>query len=120
MAWPIMGELKSKGQAEDLTMSEFADIYRQNRPYTRPECTLWKDILYGSRRQQFWYVDPWMRFCLDMNQGGAMIDLRPYAAKLERPVRGGYDSIYRMLPILTWCNLSIGQVTLPIMPVKER
>ena len=26
-----------------------------------------------------------MRFCLDMNQGGAMIDLRPYAAKLERP-----------------------------------
>jgi hypothetical protein len=26
-----------------------------------------------------------MRFCLDMNQGGAMIDLRPYAAKLIRP-----------------------------------
>jgi hypothetical protein len=26
-----------------------------------------------------------MRFCLDMNQGGAMIDLRPYAAKLVRP-----------------------------------
>jgi hypothetical protein len=66
-------------------MSEFADIYREDRPYTRPECTLWKDILYGSRRQQFWYVDPWMRTCLDMNQGGAMIDLRPYAAKLVRP-----------------------------------
>jgi hypothetical protein len=26
-----------------------------------------------------------MRFCLDMNLGGAMIDLRPYAAKLIRP-----------------------------------
>ena len=26
-----------------------------------------------------------MRVCLDMNQGGAMIDLRPYAAKLVRP-----------------------------------
>jgi hypothetical protein len=26
-----------------------------------------------------------MRTCLDMNQGGAMIDLRPYAAKLVRP-----------------------------------
>jgi hypothetical protein len=46
---------------------------------------LWKDILYGSKRQQFWYVDPWLRTCLDMNQGGAMIDLRPYAAKLVRP-----------------------------------
>jgi hypothetical protein len=79
------GELKKQGKAQDVTMSEFADIYRQDRPYSRPECTLWKDILYGSRRQQFWYVDPWMRVCLDMNQGGAMIDLRPYAAKLVRP-----------------------------------
>jgi hypothetical protein len=79
------GQLKKEGKAKDVTMSEFADIYRQDRPYTRPECTLWKDILYGSRRQQFWYADPWMRLCLDMNQGGAMVDLRPYAAKLVRP-----------------------------------
>ncbi|MBN1221436.1 MAG: hypothetical protein JXM69_21120 [Anaerolineae bacterium] len=79
------GQLKKEGKAQDVTMSEFADIYRQDRPYTRPECTLWKDILYGSRRQQFWYIDPWLRLCLDMNQGGAMIDLRPYAAKLVRP-----------------------------------
>jgi hypothetical protein len=79
------GQLKREGKAKDVTLSEFADLYRRGRPYTRPECTLWKDILYGSRRQQFWYADPWMRFCLDMNQGGAMIDLRPYAAKLVRP-----------------------------------
>ena len=79
------GQLKREGGAIDLTLSEFADVYRADRPYTRPELTLWKDILYGSERQQFWFVDPWMRFCLDMNQGGAMIDLRPYAAKLIRP-----------------------------------
>jgi hypothetical protein len=79
------GQLKREGKARDVTLSEFADLYRQDRPYVRPECTLWKDILYGSDRQQFWYADPWMRFCLDMNQGGAMIDLRPYAAKLVRP-----------------------------------
>lgn len=79
------GELKKRGELDDLTMSEFADVYRQGRPYTRPECTLWKDVLYGSRRQMFWFADPWMRFCLDMNQGGAMVDLRPYAAKLVRP-----------------------------------
>ncbi len=79
------GQLKKNGKAKDVTMSEFADIYRQHRPYTRPECTLWKDILYGSKRQQFWYADPWMRFCLDMNEGGAMIDLRPYVARLVRP-----------------------------------
>jgi hypothetical protein len=79
------GQLKKQGKAQDVTMSEFADIYRRGRPYTRPECALWKDILYGSQRQQFWYADPWLRVCLDMNQGGAMIDLRPYAAKLVRP-----------------------------------
>jgi hypothetical protein len=79
------GQLKKEGKAVDLTLSEFADAYRQDRPYTRPECALWKDILYGSKRQQFWYVDPWIRLCLDMNQGGAMIDLRPYAAKLRKP-----------------------------------
>jgi len=79
------GELKKNGDLEDLTMSEFADVYRQDHSYNRPECTLWKDILYGSKRQMFWFADPWMRFCLDMNQGGAMVDLRPYAAKLLRP-----------------------------------
>jgi hypothetical protein len=79
------GELKAQGKASDVTMSEFADLYRADRPYARPECTLWKDVLYGSQRQHFWYADPWMRFCLDMNQGGALIDLRPYAAKLVRP-----------------------------------
>ena len=87
------GQLKKDGQLTDLTMSEFADVYRQDRPYTRPECTLWKDILYGSQRQHFWYADPWMRFCLDMNQGGAMIDLRPYAAKLLRPCGVGTQHI---------------------------
>jgi hypothetical protein len=87
------GQLKKEGKARDVTLSEFADCYRRDRPYTRPECALWKDILYGSRRQQFWYADPWMRFCLDMNQGGAMIDLRPYAAKLVRPCGVGTKHI---------------------------
>jgi hypothetical protein len=95
------GELKKQGQLQDLTMSEFADVYRENRPYTRPECTLWKDILYGSQRQMFWYADPSMRFCLDMNQGGAMVDLRPYAAKLIRPcgvgTKANQDASYPFL-----------------------
>ena len=65
------GELKKQGGCQDLTMSEFADVYRQDRAYTLPGCTLWKDILYGSKRQMFWYADPHMRCCLDMNQGGA-------------------------------------------------
>ena len=35
-----------------------------------------------------------MRTCVDMNQGGALVDLRPYAAKLERPVGIGTKHIW--------------------------
>ena len=79
-------KLKREGKLVDMTMAEFADCYRENKRYTQPECALWRDILYGSNKELFWYVDPFMRTCVDMNQGGAIVDLRPYAAKLKRPV----------------------------------
>jgi len=77
------GDLKKEGKLEDMTMAEFARHYRKKKTYTEPECALWKDILYGSEKQLFWYADPFMRACVNMDQGGAIVDLRPYAAKLE-------------------------------------
>jgi hypothetical protein len=79
-------QLRDAGELDDMTMAEFAGWFRANKPYTEPCCALWKDILYGSDKQLFWYYDPFMRTCADMNQGGALVDLRPYAAKLEWPV----------------------------------
>lgn len=87
------GELKKKGELIDMGMAEFADFYRENKHYTEPECALWKDILYGSDKQLFWYCDPFMRACVNMDQGGAIVDLRPYAAKLEWPVGIGTKHI---------------------------
>ena len=87
------GELKEKGELIDMTMSEFADFYREKKHYTEPECALWRDILYGSQKQLFWYCDPYMRVCVNMDQGGAVVDLRPYAAKLEWPVGIGTPHI---------------------------
>ncbi len=80
------GKLKKEGKLTDMTMAEFADYYREKKTYTEPECALWRDILYGSDKQLFWYCDPYMRACVNMDQGGAIVDLRPYAAKLEWPV----------------------------------
>lgn len=82
------GKLKKEGKLTDMTMSEFADYFREKKGvtkgvYTEPECALWRDILYGSDKQLFWYCDPFMRACVNMDQGGAIVDLRPYAAKLE-------------------------------------
>lgn len=80
------GELKKQGKLVDMTMSEFADYYRSKKSYTVPEVALWRDILYGSDKQIFWYTDPYMRVGINMDQGGAIVDLRPYVAKLEWPV----------------------------------
>ena len=77
------GDLKKEGKLIDMTMSEFADYYRGKKTYTEPECALWRDILYGSDKQLFWYTDPFMRAGVSMDQGGAIFDLRPYAAKLK-------------------------------------
>ncbi|HCO62405.1 MAG TPA: hypothetical protein DIT49_02995 [Clostridiales bacterium] len=80
------GQLKKEGKLVDMTMSEFADFYREKKGYNEPECALWRDILYGSDKQLFWYCDPYMRACVNMDQGGAIVDLRPYVAKLYWPV----------------------------------
>lgn len=88
------GELKRKGQLVDMTMSEFADHFRARRTYRQPECALWKDILYGSEKQIFWYADPFLRACVNLDQGGAVVDLRPYVAKLVRPVGIGTGNVH--------------------------
>lgn len=80
------GNLKKEGKLIDMTMSEFADFYREKKSYEEPECALWRDILYGSKKQVFWYCDPYMRAGVNMDQGGAIVDLRPYVAKLNWPV----------------------------------
>lgn len=87
------GQLKKEGKLTDMTMAEFADFFREKKSYTEPECALWKDILYGSDKQLFWYCDAYMRVCVNMDQGGAIVDLRPYAAKLVRPVGIGTKHI---------------------------
>ena len=87
------GQLKKEGKLIDMTMSEFADYYREKKSYTEPECALWRDILYGSDKQLFWYCDPYMRACVNMAQGGAIVDLRPYVSKLEWKVGIGTDHV---------------------------
>ena len=107
------GKLKKEGKLIDLTMSEFADTYRALHPdYKVGEAALWKDILYGSNKQYFWYASPFYRFCLDFNQGGAMIDLRPYAARCSQEVGIGHEEVYdASYPYLIQANYRAGFFT---------
>ncbi len=106
------GKLKKEGKCIDMTMAEYAKYYRDHHEYTEPECALWKDIVYGSQKQYFWYCDPYLRCCLDFNQGGAMIDLRPYVAKLEWETGIGTDHVYdASYPYLIQANYRAGYFT---------
>lgn len=107
------GELKKQGQLKDLTMAEFADYYRNKKSdYCESENALWKDILYGSNKQYFWYVDPYLRTCLDFNQGGAMIDLRPYVARIPQKIGIGTENVYdASYPYLIQANYRAGFFT---------
>ena len=107
------GKLKKEGKCVDMTMSEFADFYRERHPdYRRGECALWKDILYGSDKEYFWYADPALRCCLDFNQGGAMIDLRPYIARIPQKTGIGTDSVWdASYPYLIQVNYRAGYFT---------
>lgn len=106
-------KLKKEGQLVDMTMSEYAAYYRQEHPsYLEPEVALWKDVLYGSDKQYFWYYDPFMRACLDFNQGGAMICLNPYVAKLNLPVGIGTGNAYNgSYPYVIQANYRAGYFT---------
>jgi hypothetical protein len=73
---------------------------------------LWKDILYGSNKQYFWYADPALRTCFDFNQGGAMIDLRPYVARVPQRTGIGTDNVYdASYPYLIQINYRAGYFT---------
>jgi len=79
------GKLKKEGKVEDMTMTEFADWFRKNQPRSGPICGLWKDLIFGTKNQAFWYADSKFRVQIDLKQGGAITDLRPYSSKLTRP-----------------------------------
>ncbi|QJC51511.1 hypothetical protein HGI30_08085 [Paenibacillus albicereus] len=72
-----------EGEAELATMSGFADAYRLLAGPDKPEVNLWKDILAGTKRQTFWYVDSAFRCAIDLNIGGTICDLRPYVGELS-------------------------------------
>ena len=51
-----------------MTMSEFADYYRQKDLYRTRMCTM-EGYSVWSDKQLFWYCDPFFRACVNMDQG---------------------------------------------------
>lgn len=76
--------LKAEGSLTDMYMSEFAGWFTKNVPVGKPQRYLAKELLYGSGKHYFWYINPQMRVTFDMAQGGSIGDLRPFVGRQER------------------------------------
>ncbi len=103
-----MTYLKKKvdeGVAQISTMSEFAEWMESNVEIGTPEVNKWRDIVCGSKREVYWYVDPYMRVALDANIAGAICDLRPHAGRLVRNLGNDTPNLCNMnYPFLISCE----------------
>ena len=94
-------ELRKQGRCRDMRMGEFASWYRENTPIEKPQLALAKEMLYGTGKHYFWYVDGYSRVLIDATQGGGIGDLRPYAGQVA--VETGPDTphtIYGSYPYI--------------------
>lgn len=85
-----LGELKRTGDVTNMTLTGFADWFREHRSIGGNECFFAKEILYGSGKHYFWYRDVDQRVLFDLTQGAGIGDLRPYVG--EHPVSTGPES----------------------------
>lgn len=103
---------KAAGVVLDMQMGEFARWYREHKTYATPTIGLWRDLLYGSEKHVFWYVDPNYRLVIDPHQGGAIIDLRAYSSRLDCSVGSDTKKLwYASYPYLIQTNLRGGYFT---------
>ncbi|MFW6262083.1 MAG: hypothetical protein ACOC6J_10925, partial [Spirochaetota bacterium] len=78
-----LGALTRQGAVEPMTLTEFADWFRENRRIGVSEVYFAKELLYGSGKHYVWYLDTDQRILIDTTQGGSIGDLRPYAGRVE-------------------------------------
>lgn len=86
----------AEGKIELMTMGEFGKWYMENIEIGTPEVNSWRDIICGSDRTMYWYIDPMMRVSFDGNIGGAICDLRPYPGRINKDTGPDTESLCNM------------------------
>ena len=86
-------ELREAGELQDMTMSDYGAWHRAHRTYDENEFYWAKELLYGSKKHYFWFLDTYQRMLIDPTQGGSIGDFRPYVGQVE--VSTGPDTPHR-------------------------
>jgi hypothetical protein len=79
-----LGRKCREGVGLASTMGQFATWFKENVPVGAPEVNHWHDLICGTKRQMYWYADPYFRVTVDGNTSGALYDIRPWAGRVER------------------------------------
>jgi hypothetical protein len=107
-----LAEKKAEGVVVDMQMCEYARWFREHKAYDTPTIGLWRDLLYGSKKRAFWYIDPNYRIAIDPAQGGAIVDLRAYSSRVDCSVGPDTDKLwYASYPYIIQTNHRAGYFT---------
>jgi len=80
----FLGEQVRRGAVKNVSMAEFGQwFWKRFEGGTPPAAACWKDIRHPSGKKYFWYLDRNMRLLMAPDRGGAVLDLRPYAAMVS-------------------------------------
>ena len=109
-----------EGKLKVLTLSEYADLHKENYNIGRSDVVLWKDIVCNSGRELFWYVDSNWRIALDPICGGSIVDLRPYAGRIKQDLgpnssqlwNGSYPFALNFLHRQAWQTSTVANIGL--------
>ncbi|MCC5839363.1 MAG: hypothetical protein JJT96_04490 [Opitutales bacterium] len=76
-------EREARGSNRNTTMDGFGQSFRERvKPGDATLCH-WKDEIKQAKREVVWVVNSHHRAAFDLNRGGALVDFRPYAGRVD-------------------------------------
>jgi hypothetical protein len=85
---------QNEGKVEALTMSGFAERFSALSPPGDGHACHWRCIIGSPKRQMVWFANSHYRAAVDLNVGGTICDLRPYASRQDRDLGPDTPSLW--------------------------
>lgn len=93
----FLGEKVKNGTVRSVSMKEFGAWYwKEFDGVTAPTVACWRDLLHASGKEYVWYLDQNMRVLFAPNRGGSILDLRPYAARIDKEIGIDTENLWDM------------------------
>lgn len=92
--YEYLARLQQEGRVTSMTLTEYGRWHREHRPIGGRDVYHARELIYGSKKEYFWYLDPASRVLVDATQGGSIGDVRPYVSRIENSTGSDSPSLY--------------------------